>query len=257
MTSIGPGSPQYMAPRGFEALQEAEVIVGYKTYIELIKDIVPDKEILSTGMRKEMERCIAAVEEACKGRKVAIVSSGDAGIYGMAGLVLEICLAKGLTISSKTTQGDCDIYLEVIPGIPALCAGAALLGAPLMHDFASISLSDLLTPWELIKKRVEHAAKADFVLVIYNPKSKRRDWQLDEVQRILLDHRTPETPVGIVQKAMRKGEEVTITNLREFTAHPVDMQTIIIIGNSKSYATDAFMITPRGYFEKYDPQKYT
>jgi precorrin-3B C17-methyltransferase len=182
---------------------------------------------------------------------VALVSSGDAGIYGMAGLVLEICAAQGLQVGPPEQAGPVDLHLEVIPGVPALAAGAALLGAPLMHDFAAISLSDLLTPWETIEKRLDLAAQGDLVIVLYNPKSKKRQWQLGAVRDLLLRHKSPVTPVGLVCRAMREGQQVTVTTLQEMLAHPVDMQTVIIVGNSQTFAYGPYMITPRGYLAKY------
>jgi precorrin-3B C17-methyltransferase len=231
------------------------VVVGYKMYIELVRPLLQGQEIVATGMMGELQRCQLAIDRALAGAKVALVSSGDVGIYGMAGLVLEICRERGLRLGPLEAGSEADLALEVIPGVPALAAAAALLGAPLMHDFASISLSDLLTPWEIIKKRVEAAAAADFVIVMYNPKSKKRDWQLGAVREMVVQHRRPETPVGIVSRAMREGQEVIITSLAEMLQHPVDMQTIIIIGNSQTYAAGGHMITPRGYLDKYELEK--
>ena len=182
---------------------------------------------------------------------MALVSSGDAGIYGMAGLVLEMCAAQGLKVGPPEGSADVDLYLEVIPGVPALAAGAALLGAPLMHDFVVISLSDLLTPWETIQKRLELAAQGDFVIVLYNPKSKKRDWQLGAVRDLLLGHKDPGTPVGIVSRAIREGQATTVTTLENLLTHPVDMQTIVIVGNSQTFTYGRYMITPRGYQAKY------
>jgi precorrin-3B C17-methyltransferase / cobalt-factor III methyltransferase len=220
-------------------------------YVDLVRPLLDGQEVIATGMMGELQRCQLAVDRALAGAKVALISSGDVGVYGMAGLALEICQERGLRLGPLTGGPDVDLPLEVVPGIPALAAGAALLGAPLMHDFASVSLSDLMTPWEVIKKRIEAAAAADFVLVIYNPKSKKRDWQLAKVREILLLHRQPETPVGIVRRAMREGQEVRLTSLAEMLQHPVDMQTIIIIGNSQTYAAGGYMVTPRGYLAKY------
>ena len=251
--SLGPGSENYLTPRALEALAASEVVVGYKMYVELVRPLLQGQEIVATGMMGELQRCQLAIDRALAGAKVALVSSGDVGIYGMAGLALEICRERGLRLGPLAAAGRMlDLPLEVIPGVPALAAAAALLGAPLMHDFVSISLSDLLTPWEIIKKRVEAAAAADFVIVMYNPKSKKRDWQLGAVREMVLQHRRPETPVGIVSRAMREGQEVIITSLAEMLQHPVDMQTIIIIGNSQTYASGGHMITPRGYLDKYD-----
>ncbi len=227
------------------------MVVGYRTYLELIVPFLSHQEVVATGMKGEVKRCQAAIDRARAGARVALVSSGDAGIYGMAGLVLEICAARELQIGPPEGAGEVDLHLEVIPGVPALAAAAALLGAPLMHDFAAISLSDLLTPWETIQKRVELAAQGDLVIVLYNPKSKKRDWQLAAVRELLLQVKDPATPVGIVSKAMREGQEVTVTTLGEMLQHPVDMQTVVVIGNSQTFAYGPYMITPRGYLAKY------
>ncbi len=230
------------------------MVVGYQTYIDLVRPWLTTQEVVATGMKAEVKRCQLALDRARAGQKVAIVSSGDAGIYGMAGLVLEMCAAQGLKVGPSTGSAEVDLWLEVIPGVPALAAGAALLGAPLMHDFVAISLSDLLTPWEMIVKRLELAAQGDFVIVLYNPKSKKRDWQLGAVRDLLLRHRDPETPVGIVSRAMREGQETIITTLQEVLSQPVDMQTIVIVGNSQTFTYGPYMITPRGYRAKYRGQ---
>ena len=227
------------------------MVAGYRTYIDLIQPLLTRQEVVATGMKAEVQRCQAAIERALAGDRVALVSSGDAGIYGMAGLVLEICAARELQVAPPDSDAAVDFHLEVIPGVPALAAGAALLGAPLMHDFASISLSDLLTPWETIQKRMELVAQGDFVVVIYNPKSKKRDWQLGAVQEMLLRYKDPETPVGIVCRAMRQDQTVTITTLKDLTNNPVDMQTVIIVGNSQTFTYGPYMVTPRGYLNKY------
>jgi len=217
--------------------------VGYKTYLDLIDaELLEGKEIISTGMKGEIRRCRMAIEKALAGMDTALVSSGDAGIYGMAGLVLELLADQDLPDK---------VGVEVIPGIPALSAAAALLGAPLMHDFAVISLSDLMTPWEIIRQRVEAAAKADFVLVIYNPKSGKRDWQLEEVRKLILKFRGGHTPVGIVRNATRAGESIHITTLSRLDEIQVDMLSIIMVGNSMTRTLGGGMVTPRGYMEKY------
>lgn len=230
------------------------MVVGYQTYIDLIRPLLTDQEVVATGMKAEVKRCQLALDRARAGQRVALVSSGDAGIYGMAGLVLEMCSAQELKVGPPEVEVEVDFYLEVIPGVPALAAGAALLGAPLMHDFVAISLSDLLTPWETIVKRLELAAQGDFVIVLYNPKSKKRDWQLGAVRDLLLGHKDPKTPVGIASRAMREGQATIVTTLAEMLQHPVDMQTIVIIGNSQTYAYGLYMITPRGYKAKYGGQ---
>ncbi len=249
--SLGPGFPDYIIPLAKAALDEAQVVAGYRTYIELIEPLLTHQEVVATGMKAEVKRCQAAIERAEQGARVALVSSGDAGIYGMAGLVLEICAARGLKVGPPDEDGEVDFHLEVIPGIPALAAGAALLGAPLMHDFAAISLSDLLTPWETIVKRLELAAQGDFVIVLYNPQSKKRNWQLGAARDLLLKFKDPETPVGLVSRAMRQGQEVIITTLQDLLAHPVDMQTVVIVGNSQTFTYGPYMVTPRGYLNKY------
>ncbi len=252
--SLGPGFADYLIPRARTALAEAQVVVGYQTYIDLVRPLLTTQEVVATGMKAEVKRCQLALDRARAGQHVALVSSGDAGIYGMAGLVLDMCAAQGLRVGPPGAAGDVDLHLEIIPGIPALAAGAALLGAPLMHDFVSISLSDLLTPWETIVQRLELAARGDFVIVLYNPKSKKRDWQLGVVRDLLLRYKNPETPVGIVCRAMRQGEAITITTLRDLTETPVDMQTIVVVGNSQTYTYGDYMITPRGYQDKYRGQ---
>ena len=243
IVSIGPGDPRYLVAKARMALKQAKVIVGYKTYLDLIDpELIVEKEIISTGMKGEIRRCSMAIEKALEGKDTAVVSSGDAGIYGMAGLVLELIAEQDLLDR---------VEIEVIPGIPALSAAAALLGAPLMHDFAVISLSDLMTPWEVIRQRVEAAVKADFVLVIYNPRSKKRVWQLEKVRDLILKHRSRDTPVGIVRNAARKGETAQITTLSQMDEASVDMLSILLVGNSGTRVIGNKMVTPRGYLEKY------
>ncbi|MFZ1984522.1 MAG: precorrin-3B C(17)-methyltransferase [Desulfatitalea sp.] len=231
-------------------LSEAEVIVGYRTYIDLIQPLIGDKPVISTGMTQEVHRVEAALDEALAGRRVALVSSGDPGIYAMAGLALELCAARNVKAAPAWGEGG-GLTIEVVPGIPALCAGAALIGAPLTHDFAAISLSDLLTPWETIEKRLAAAAQADFVIVIYNPKSKKRDWQLPKAQQIILGHRAGSTPVGIVTGAMRPEQGIALTTLDQLHGAAVDMQTTVFIGNSTTRRWGDFIFTPRGYGHKY------
>jgi len=242
IVSLGPGDPQYLAPRARTALERAEVIVGYKTYMDLIEpELLVKKETISTGMMKEITRCQMAIDRACQGKNTAVVSSGDAGIYGMAGLVLELLAEQNLMDHVK---------VEVIPGISSLSAAAALLGAPLMHDFAVISLSDLMTPWEDIRSRLEAAARADFVLVIYNPRSNKRDWQLEKAREIVLKFRKDDTPVGMIKNAMREGQAVKITTLSKLDVTDADMLSILVMGNSKTRILGKKMVTPRGYIEK-------
>lgn len=235
---IGPGSFADMSQRAADAIQAAEVIVGYDTYLALIADLVAGKETIGTGMMQEIDRCRAAVEAAQAGRTVAVVSSGDPGIYGMAGLVLELVLDQPEAVRPE---------VEIVPGISAVGAAAAILGAPLMHDFAVISLSDLLTPWEVIEKRAEMAAAGDFVIALYNPKSTRRTSQIERVREILLQHRPASTPVGIARQASRPGQNITLSNLADFTKEEIDMFSLVIIGNSQTFIRDGLMVTPRGY----------
>lgn len=227
-----------MTPQAVNALNDSDIIVGYNTYIALIKDLINDKEVVGNGMRQEVDRCQKAVDLAAEGHKVAVVSSGDPGVYGMAGLVLEL-LQK---IPADKRPG-----CEVIPGLTAANTSAAALGAPLMHDYAVISLSDLMTPWDQIKKRAKLAAEGDFVIAIYNPKSRGRATYLDQIRDIVLQYRKPETPVGIVRKAGRPGMNTTISTLEKLPEEQVDMQSTVIIGNSNTYVSDGKMITPRGY----------
>lgn len=227
------------------------MIVGYKTYIDLIRPLIQGKQIVSTGMTQEVQRVGAALDLVIEGRVVAVISSGDAGIYAMAGLVLEMCDQRKLDAHPAGSSPRTGFGIEVVPGIPALCAGAALLGAPLTHDFAAISLSDLLTPWETIEKRLAAAAAADFVIVIYNPRSRKRDWQLQRAQEIILGHRDGQTPVGIVTSAMRSGQRVELIRLDSLHTAEVDMQTTVFVGNSDTRRFGAFLFTPRGYAGKY------
>ncbi len=241
-------------------IEAAPAVVGYRAYIDLIRPLIRTDRIIQTGMTREVERASAAVDIALSGTDCAIVSSGDPGIYAMAGLVLEICRQRAIPIvarrddeSAQSARGESNaIVVEVVPGIPALCAGAALLGAPLTHDFAAVSLSDLLTPWETIETRLDAAARADFVIALYNPKSKKRHWQLGRARQIVLRHRPPETPVGIVGSAMRADQRVRVTTLDRMDGAEVDMQTTVFIGNARTEVYGDFMITPRGYKDKYD-----
>jgi precorrin-3B C17-methyltransferase len=218
-------------------VETADVVVGYKTYINLIQNLIPaGAEVISGTMGREVDRARTAVEKALEGKAVAVVSSGDAGVYGMAGVILEVAAAQ-----------EADVPIEVVPGVTAATAAAAKLGAPLVTDFAVISLSDLLTPWELIAKRLEAAAEADFVVVLYNPQSLGRKKPLAAAQQILLRHREPETPVGIVRQAGRADEEVVITALKELLNEEVDMVSTVVVGNSTTRIVNGKMVTPRGY----------
>ena len=235
---IGPGSLDELTPKARRAIEGAEVVAGYNTYIKLIEKILVGKKIIGRAMMQEVERCQLALEETLAGKNVAVVSSGDAGVYGMAGLVVEMIL---------NLSEDRRPQFEVIAGVSAVNAAAAILGAPLMNDFAVISLSDLMTPFEVIKKRVRAAAQGDFVIALYNPKSKRRVTQLDEVQKILLEYREKNTPVGIVTNAGRDGETKIISTLENFTREAVNMFSLVLIGNSQTFVKAGFMLTPRGY----------
>ena len=236
MVGIGPGNMENMSIRAVEVIKSSDCVIGYKTYINLIKELVEGKEVISSGMRSEIERASLALEKAEAGKVVSVISSGDSGVFGMAGLVLEVAQ------NSKQK-----IPVEIVPGIPSENAAAALLGAPLMHDHVTISLSDLLTPWDVIEKRVELAAEGDFVVVLYNPKSSERKWQIEKTIEIMLSKKSSDTPVGIVKSAMRKKQNIIITNLGEALEHPIDMTTILIIGNSTTFVYDNYMVTKRGY----------
>lgn len=243
VVGLGPGDFDYAAPAAIQAIRLAEVVVGYTAYIDLIpEELLAGKAVVSTGMMGETKRCQAAIDAALSGRSVVVVSSGDAGVYGMAGLVLEM-LAEHDQLEA--------LEVEIVPGIPAVCAAAAILGAPLTHDFAVISLSDLLTPWELIEKRLDAAACADFVLAIYNPRSKRRSGQLGRALEILRVHRSPKTPVGVVRQAFREGQSVWTGTLANVDPAGVDMLSIVLVGNAQTFLSAGKMITPRGYKTKY------
>ncbi len=255
MVGLGPGNPDYLSKRAADVLEAVDTVAGYTTYLDLIRPQIKGKEIISSAMTQEVDRVEAAIEAALSGKSCAIVSSGDSGIYAMAGLVLEICAIRGIPIVKPDSRAPVDsrtLQVEIVPGIPAVCAGASLLGAPLTHDFCCISLSDLLTPWEVIEKRLNAAALADFVIVLYNPKSKRRSTQLERAQRIILKHRDKTTPVGIVTSAMREDQQIGLTTLEHLHAAPVTMLTTVFIGNSSTFSYQGLMVTPRGYSKKYD-----
>ncbi|BCS54913.1 cobyric acid synthase [Geobacter sp. SVR] len=242
----GPGALEHLTEAARQAIADSSTIIGYDSYIELIRPLLEGKQIVSTGMMREVERCREAIRRACAGETVALVSGGDSGIYGMAGLVFEL-LENAAEGNRAAPRPD----VRVIPGISAIQAAASLLGAPLMHDFAVISLSDLLTPWELIRSRLEAAARADMVIVIFNPRSKSRVTQIEEARRIALAARPAETPVGIVRNASRPDQSVTVTTLGQMLSHDIDMSTIVIIGNASSFIDcQGRMVTPRGYARK-------
>ena len=231
VVGIGPGGLDYMTLKAKQVIEEVDVVVGYTKYLEMIKPLLENKEVFATGMRGEEERCREALELS-KDKKVALISTGDSGIYGMAGLILE--MRK-------------DENVEIIPGITASSAAGSVLGAPLMHDNCNISLSDLMTPYEDIKKRVRLAAEGDFVISLYNPKSKGRPHYLRECVDIIKEFRGEETPIAVVRNALREGESKEIFTLKDFNDEVVDMFSIVIIGNSKSYIKEGYFITPRGY----------
>jgi len=237
IVGIGPGSSAHISRSAWGILKKAEVIVGYKTYINLIEDIIKEEQtIYTSGMRQEQSRAEKAIQLAEEGFSTAIISSGDPGVYGMAGLVLELL-----------EKNNSNVKAEIIPGITAANAAAAILGAPLMHDYAVISLSDLLTPWEQIEKRLNKAAEADFITALYNPKSSKRTEQIKIARKIFLKNHSKETPVGIVRNAGRENEEKIITNLDKMLDQRIDMLSTVIITNTESYIADDKIITPRGY----------
>lgn len=236
---LGPGGGADLTGRARAALEECDLLVGYTAYIDLVKEDFPDKETLSTGMRREVDRCRAAVEAALTGKSVAVVCSGDSGVYGMAGLIYEVA------------QEYDPIDIEVVPGITAACGGAAVLGAPLTHDFAVVSLSDLLTPWEKIEARLTAAARADFVLCLYNPASKSRPDYLRRACDILLAAgKSPDTVCGTVRNIGRAGEEAHILTLGQLRDTQVDMFTTVFVGNSQTKVLGGKMVTPRGYLQR-------
>ncbi|MDA8423039.1 MAG: precorrin-3B C(17)-methyltransferase, partial [Nitrospiraceae bacterium] len=247
IVGTGPGSLEHITPAAREAIRRSDVIVGYGTYLDLITELLQGKEVLSTGMTQEVDRCRKAMELARSNRTVSVISGGDPGVYAMAGLVFELLRAE------KGKRTDYVLpAVEVVPGISALNASASRLGAPLMHDFACISLSDRLTPWDVIEGRLEAASSADFVIVLYNPRSKGRAGHMSRAREIILKHRKPSTAVGIVKGAMREHEKVIVTDLSNMQDSDIDMQTTVIVGNSKTFVWNNLMITPRGYESKFD-----
>jgi precorrin-3B C17-methyltransferase len=246
LVGFGPGNHDHLTFRAKEAIERATVVVGYRTYIDLVADLLEGKEVISTGMTEEIDRARSAIERAQKGGRVALVSSGDVGIYGMAGLVFEILSEM------KWDPETSEFSVEVIPGITALSAVSSLVGATLTHDFVAVSLSDLLTPWAVIEKRLHAAGQGDFVVALYNPQSKRRTWQLQKAQDILLGYKKPETPVAVVKSAYREGQRLELTTLDKMAEAEVGMLTTILIGNESTFRYLDYLITPRGYSGKYD-----
>lgn len=232
VVGIGPGGRENMTLRAVEAIKTCKVLVGYTPYIKYLKELSEGKEIFSTGMTGEVKRCEIAIKKVREGKNTAIISTGDAGLYGMAGPILE--LKK-------------EIDVEIVPGVTAAFSAAAELGSPIMHDYVSISLSDLMTPWEIIEKRLEKAAQGDFVITIYNPKSKNRKNHLKKAVEIILRYKDSKTPVGVVRNSGRNNTKKWIFTLDSIDYDLIDMLCILIIGNSNTYIKDNFIITPRGY----------
>ena len=238
IVGIGPGGREHMTGAALDALSRAETIVGYSFYIGLLGSLADGKKVVSTGMTRETERCEKAVELALAGEDVAVVSTGDPGVYGMAGLVLEI-------LEKRDPGGT--VEAEVVPGLSAANAAASVLGAPLMSDYAVVSLSDLMTPWVIIEKRLKAAATGDFVTALYNPRSRKRRDHFDRAAAILGTALPPSTPVGIVRNALREGQESVITTLSSAGEADIDMMSVVIVGNSLTRIINGRMVTPRGY----------
>lgn len=247
VVGIGPGHHDHMTYRAKQVIEESEVIVGYDTYVSLVEDLISGKEVYRYPMTQEVDRANQAIQFAEKGRIVSLVSSGDPGIYGMIGLIYEI-------LADKKWKRGTGIYVECVPGVSSLNSCSALVGSPLMTDFAVVSMSDLLVPWEMIVKRVEAAALGDYVTVIYNPASKKRVHQLQDTRDIFLKYRNPETPVAIVKGAYRESQAVVLTTLKDILNHSdmLGMITTVIVGNSSTYNYEGMMINPRGYRSKYE-----
>ncbi|HEV8405934.1 MAG TPA: precorrin-3B C(17)-methyltransferase [Nitrososphaera sp.] len=247
VVGVGPGSHDHMTYRAKQVIDESEVIIGYDTYVSLVEDLIAGKEVYRYAMTQEVDRANQAIDLAEKGKIVSLVSSGDPGIYGMIGLIYEILAEKGW-------NKEDGIYVECVPGVSSLNSCAALVGSPLMTDFAVVSMSDLLVPWEIIVKRVEAAAMGDYVTVIYNPASKKRVHQLQDTQEIFLKYRKPDTPVAIVKGAYRESQQVAITTLDKLLEHQemLGMITTVIVGNSSTFNYKGMMINPRGYTSKYE-----
>lgn len=250
IVGVGPGHHDHMTFRAKEAIAQSDTIVGYETYVNLVKDLIDGKTVYRYAMTQEVERAQQCIDLAKSGKTVSLVSSGDPGIYGMAGLIYETLAESGWDPASSHGRGPA---VEVIPGVSALNSCASIIGSPLMTDFAVLSMSDLLVPWEIITKRVEAAARGDFVIVIYNPASKRRIHQLQDTRKVLLKYRRPDTPVAIIKGAFRESETVVLTDLQHLPDHSdkLGMISTVIIGNSSTYTYKDLMINPRGYTSKY------
>ena len=261
LVGMGPGDLPGLTQRAREALEGAEVVIGYSTYVKLLEEmgLLAGKEVVRKGMTEELDRAEEALERALSGQRVALVSGGDPGIYGMAAPVLELMEERGLKrvdggvgLPGRFAGEEGEVFLAVIPGVTAANAVASLLGSPLAHDTCLISLSDLLTPWPLIERRLHAAGQGDFVVVLYNPQSKRRDWQLRKSAEILLEYRPKETPAALVKSAYRKRQEVALTTLEGLRVAEAGMLTTVVIGNRQSRFYEGTFLTPRGYALKYD-----
>lgn len=244
LVGLGPGSKEHMSGRARQVIAESDTIIGYTTYIKLITDLVEGKEVIRKGMTEELDRCHEALARAREGKKVALISSGDVGVYGMAGPTYEVLFESGWL------PGD-GVEIEVVPGTSAINSCASLVGAPLTHDACTISLSDLLTPWPTIRKRLVAAASADFVTALYNPKSGRRRQQIVQAQEIFLQYRSPNTPVALVKSAYRRRQHIELTTLDKMAEADIGMLTTVLVGNSKTFVREGIMVTPRGYANKY------
>ena len=252
IVGVGPGHHDHMTFRAKEVIAESDTIVGYETYVNLVQDLIEGKTIHRYAMTQEVERAHQCIDLAKSGKIVSLISSGDPGIYGMAGLIYE-------TLAATDWDPSSDLKVEIIPGVSALNSCASIVGSPLMTDFAVVSMSDLMVPWEIIQKRVESAAQGDFVIVIYNPASKKRVHQLQDTRKILLKYRKSTTPVAIIKGAFRESETIVMTNLENLLNHSdqLGMISTVIIGNSSTYNYKNLMINPRGYKSKYNLEEQT
>lgn len=233
VVGLGPGNKENMTFRAYDVLKNSDIIIGYKTYVDLIEGMFPDKKIIKSYMKKEVARCEETLKLALEGNVISLISSGDAGVYGMAGLMLEIAGGQ--------------VEVEIVPGITSANASASLGGAPIVHDSVNISLSNLLTDWELIKKRIDLASQGDFVITLYNPKSSGRPELINEARDIMLKHKRKDTPVLIARNVGREGENYDITTLDKMLDYEINMFSTVIIGNSNTKVLNNKMITPRGY----------
>ncbi len=252
IVGVGPGHHDHMTFHAKEAIAKSDTIIGYETYVNLVQDMIEDKTVYRYAMTQEVERAHQCIDLAKSGKIVSLVSSGDPGIYGMAGLIYE-------TLAETGWNPKDGLQVEIVPGVSALNSCASIIGSPLMTDFAVVSMSDLLVPWEIIEKRVEAAAQGDFVIVIYNPASKKRIHQLQDTRKILLKFRKPSTPVAIIKGAFRNSQTVVLTNLEDLPNHSeqLGMISTVIIGNSSTYTYQDLMINPRGYKSKYNLEEQT